>query len=346
MKDEIPSSIKNFLMLTISVCLSLLICYAVEYNVIYKNIKVKAGDIKTLEYGSSNYQVEEFVKNIYGEEISLKKDINTKKVGTQNITVIANKNGVKKEIPLKVNIKDTTAPDIKIKEESISVPVGEEYNVLNNLQSVSDKVDGNIEYQQKEVVNDTVDTNYYTVYGNVDTEEAGVYPITVKAVDKYGNLSSITYNVEVKEKQVISAENNISAGSNINNNAIATGDVGGLVNLAYSLVGSRYVAGGADPSVGFDCSGFVYYLYSRIGINISRSSYTQMYEGTGVSYEAAQPGDILSWGYAEGAPTHSALYVGGGKMIHATNPSTGVIVSDVAAWTRGSGTRVIAVRRI
>lgn len=347
MKDEIPSSIKNFLMLTISVCLSLLICYAVEYNIIYKNIKVKAGSVKTLEYGSSNYQVEEFVKNTYGEDISLKKSINTKKIGTQDIVVIATKNGVKKEIPMKVEIKDTTAPNIEIKEENISVSVGEDYNVLNNLKSVSDKVDGNIEYQQKEVVNDEVDTNYYTVYGNVDTEEEGVYPVTVKAVDKYGNLSSVTYNIEVKdERKPYTSNNNTAVNNTINNNALATGDRAGLVNLAYSLVGSRYVAGGADPSVGFDCSGFVYYLYSQIGITISRSSYTQMYEGTGVSYEAAQPGDILSWGYAEGAPTHSAIYVGGGQMIHATNPSMGVVVSDVASWTRGSGTRVIAVRRI
>ena len=349
MKDEIPSSIKNFLMLTLSVCLSLLICYGIEYNIVYKNINVKADSIKTLEYGSSNYKVEELVRNIYGEDISLKKDIDTKKVGTQNIIVVATKNGVKKEIPIKVKVKDTTAPEIKIKDENISVSVGEDYNVLNNLSSVSDKVDGNIEYQKKEVVNDKVDTNYYTVYGTVDTEEAGVYPITVKAVDKYGNLSSVTYNVEVKDEVVpytSNNNNNLEVNNTINNNTIATGDKAGLVNLAYSLVGSRYVSGGTDPSVGFDCSGFVYYLYSQIGITISRSSYTQMYEGTGVSYEAAQPGDILSWGYSEGAPTHSAIYVGGGKMIHATNPSMGVVVSDVASWTRGSGTRVIAVRRI
>ena len=59
-----------------------------------------------------------------------------------------------------------------------------------------------------------------------------------------------------------------------------------------------------------------------------------------------EPGDILLWGYSAGVPTHSAIYVGNGQMIHATNPRQGVIASDVAAWTRGSGTSVIAVRRI
>ena len=346
MKDEIPSSIKNFLILAICICLSILVCYIIEYNIIYKNIKVKANSIKTLEYGSSNYEVEDLVKNVYGEDIHLKKDINTKKVGIQKAVVIANKNGVSKEIPIKVKVKDTIAPDIKIKEENISLSVGEKFNALNNLKSVSDKVDGNIKYQDNDAVNDKKDTNYYTVYGNVDTYEEGVYPVTVKAVDKYGNLSSITYNVEVTEE--VNYENNINSRevSNPVNVSAPTRDKSGLVSLAYSLVGSRYVAGGADPSIGFDCSGFVYYLYSSIGISISRSSSTQMYEGVGVSYDNAQPGDILSWGYSAGAPTHSAIYVGGGKMIHATNPSMGVVVSDVASWTRGSGTRVIAVRRI
>lgn len=118
-----------------------------------------------------------------------------------------------------------------------------------------------------------------------------------------------------------------------------------LVQLAYSLIGSPYVAGGNSP-LGFDCSGFVQYLYSRVGISISRSTSTQIRDGVAVSYENAQPGDILLWGYSDGVPTHSAIYVGNGQMIHATNPRQGVIASDVAAWTRGSGTSVIAVRRI
>ena len=81
-------------------------------------------------------------------------------------------------------------------------------------------------------------------------------------------------------------------------------------------------------------------------ISISRSTSTQIHDGVAVSYENAQPGDILLWGYSAGVPTHSAIYVGNGQMIHATNPRQGVIASDVAAWTRGSGTSVIAVRRI
>lgn len=219
------------------------------------------------------------------------------------------------------------------------------------MDSVYDKVDGVIDYQQKEIVNYDVDTNYYTIDGNVDTNVSGVYPVVISAVDKYGNKSSVTYNVvvedKVQEEVVDDSSNNNSSNAVINyqNDYTPVADVNGLVNLAYSLIGSPYVAGGTTPS-GFDCSGFVQYLYSMMGVNISRSTSTQIHDGVAVSYDNAQPGDILSWGYVDGVPTHSAIYVGNGQMIHATNPRQGVILSDVAAWTRGSGTRVIAVRRI
>ena len=71
-----------------------------------------------------------------------------------------------------------------------------------------------------------------------------------------------------------------------------------------------------------------------------------MYDGVGVSYENAQPGDILVWGYAGGYATHSALYIGNGQMIHAANPSQGVIISSVDWWLRGSGTTILSVRRV
>lgn len=180
----------------------------------------------------------------------------------------------------------------------------------------------------------------------MDTTKPGTYEVVVRAVDKYGNQSSVTYSVEVSEKvEEVASVSNANSSSNYQNDYVASGNMTSLVQLAYYLIGSPYVSGGNSPA-GFDCSGFVQYLYSQIGISVSRSSSTQMYDGVAVSYENAQPGDILIWGYSSGVPTHSAIYVGNGQMIHATNPVQGVIASDVAAWTRGSGTYVIAVRRI
>ena len=117
------------------------------------------------------------------------------------------------------------------------------------------------------------------------------------------------------------------------------------MQIAYKYIGYPYVSGANGP-YSFDCSGFVQFVYSQVGKSISRSTSTQILDGVGISYDNVQPGDILSWGYTDGVPTHSALYVGNGMMIHAANPSQGVLLSNVAAWTRGSGTRVISVRRI
>lgn len=230
------------------------------------------------------------------------------------------------------------APVIKFKEESITITKGDTYNFLDNIDFVSDSVDVNLSYQEKYIVNDVVDTNYYTIDSNVDSNVSGEYLVTVKAVDKSANVTTSSYKVIVEEPIVnyrTVLYNNLPANSNANQ----------LVSIAYSLIGSPYISGANGP-YGFDCSGFVQYVYAQVGISVSRSATTQINDGVGVSYDYAQPGDILSWGYVDGIATHSALYIGNGQMIHAANPTQGVIMSDVAAWTRGSGTRVIAVRRI
>ena len=343
MKTENIPSKRKLLATTMFLFTSLMICYFYEYHKVYQSIDVTVSNSAVIEYGSPNYDIRTVVDSVDGEIVSIKKDIDTTKVGPQEIIVEVEKNQIIKEVPIMVEVKDTIAPKIQLKKEVISLTEGDSFDALSNLTSVYDKVDGELEYQKQEIVNSEVDTNYYTVDSNVNSDVPGTYEVTVTAVDQYGNEPMVTYSVEVSEKVEEVAP--VVTQPIYKNDYVATGDMNSLVKLAYSLIGSPYAAGGNSPA-GFDCSGFVQYLYSQVGISISRSSSTQMYDGVSVSYENAKPGDILIWGYSAGAPTHSAIYVGGGQMIHATNPVQGVIASDVAAWTRGSGTHVIAVRRI
>ena len=343
MKTENIPSRRKLLATTMFLFTSLMICYFYEYHKVYQSIDVTVSNSAVIEYGSPNYDIRTVVDSVDGEIVSIKKDIDTTKVGPQEIIVEVEKNQIIKEVPIMVEVKDTIAPKIQLKKEVISLTEGDSFDALSNLTSVYDKVDGEIEYQKQEIVNSEVDTNYYTVDSNVNSDVPGTYEVTVTAVDQYGNESMVTYSVEVSEKVEEVAP--VVTQPIYKNDYVATGDMNSLVKLAYSLIGSPYAAGGNSPA-GFDCSGFVQYLYSQVGISISRSSSTQMYDGVPVSYENAKPGDILIWGYSARAPTHSAIYVGGGQMIHATNPVQGVIASDVAAWTRGSGTHVIAVRRV
>ena len=339
MDAQSGSSIKRFFIVLILINIIVVCCYTYTYNKVYRSIEINTIDSAIIEYGSSNYSISELIDNVDGEIVSIKKDVDTNLVGKQEIVVEVEKNSIVKEIPIVVEVKDTVAPEIKIKEETVSIEQGSDFDLLSNLESVSDVVDGELEYQMKEIVNDEVDTNYYTVLGTVNTEIVGTYDLTVKAVDKYGNISTVNYLLNVNPKPVISISNRVD------DSYISIADTNVLVQKAYSLIGSSYVSGGNTPS-GFDCSGFVQYVYSQAGISISRSTSTQINDGVAVSYANAQPGDILLWGYSNGIPTHSALYVGNGLMIHAANPSQGVLISDVAAWTRGSNTSVIAVRRI
>ncbi len=100
-----------------------------------------------------------------------------------------------------------------------------------------------------------------------------------------------------------------------------------IVNTALGYVGYPYVYGGASPS-GFDCSGFVKYIYGLYGYALDRTASQQQQNGTHVDTSALQAGDILC--FANGSYVgHVGIYIGGGKFVHACNSSTGVIVTEL-----------------
>lgn len=122
-----------------------------------------------------------------------------------------------------------------------------------------------------------------------------------------------------KRKTTIVASNTPSRGS-------ANG--GSIVDRALSFVGTKYVYGGSSTS-GFDCSGFTKYIYAGSGISIPRSSYSQFSSGSKVSKDNLQPGDLVFFStYAAGA-SHVGIYIGGGRFVHASNPSSGVKIDGI-----------------
>lgn len=93
-----------------------------------------------------------------------------------------------------------------------------------------------------------------------------------------------------------------------------------VVDYAKNFIGVPYVYGGSTPS-GFDCSGFVQYVYKNFAISLPRTSYSQMYAGYAVSTAEMEPGDIIV--FRGGG--HVGIYVGDDMYIHA--PNTGRSVS-------------------
>lgn len=103
-----------------------------------------------------------------------------------------------------------------------------------------------------------------------------------------------------------------------------------IVSFAKQYLGYPYVYGGTTPSGGFDCSGFVYYVFNSCGYSISRSCTVQAQSGTAVSRSELQPGDILFFNNtSNGAIGHTGIYIGNGTFIHAANPRRGVVTDTI-----------------
>jgi len=120
---------------------------------------------------------------------------------------------------------------------------------------------------------------------------------------------------------------NGSSASKPSGGSVSTAKVTGsqIVSKAKEYLGVPYKYGGTTPS-GFDCSGFVYYVYRSLGINISRTQTAMYSQGKAIKKSELKPGDLVFFQntYKAGI-SHVGIYVGDGKFIH--SPSSGKVVS-------------------
>lgn len=107
-----------------------------------------------------------------------------------------------------------------------------------------------------------------------------------------------------------------------------------IAKYGCQFIGNPYVYGGTSLTNGADCSGFVYRIYANFGYSLPRTSYEQRSAGSSVSYDEAQPGDLICY------DGHVGMYIGGGKIVHASNAKTGIKVSNATYRP------ILAVRRI
>jgi cell wall-associated NlpC family hydrolase len=102
---------------------------------------------------------------------------------------------------------------------------------------------------------------------------------------------------------------------------------GGVVGVAMRYLGIPYVYGGASPS-GFDCSGFIMYVYGQVGVSLPHNAAMQYGYGTPVDRSQLQAGDLVFFN----GLGHAGIYIGGGQFIHAPHTGDVVKISSLSGW--------------
>ena len=131
---------------------------------------------------------------------------------------------------------------------------------------------------------------------------------------------------------------NSSASKTSSNNSTSTAtsststsvSASSVISYAEQFIGVPYVYGGTTPN-GFDCSGFVQYVYAHFGVSLPRTSEAQSTIGSAVSVSSAQPGDLIFWG-GVGSAYHVGIYLGGTSYIAAPKTGESVSVKSFQYW--------------
>ena len=156
-----------------------------------------------------------------------------------------------------------------------------------------------------------------------------------------GSSTPRTGITDTIDKQTDNSSTNNNQELNDSSSNVSTSSKGADV-LAYAMqfVGYPYVYGGSSTS-GFDCSGFTQYVYKHFGVTLNRTAAAQSSNGTAVSRSNLQPGDLVMFG----SPiNHVGIYAGGGRIVHAANPSRGVTTDTINSGYYN--TNYVCARRI
>ena len=202
--------------------MSILVVSAMMFLVVgcSKDLKVTIKDNLEVEYGDKLDHSLLFDKDNSDEGITVKevKNFDAKKTGEQEITVVFGDSDDKtKEETIKVSVKDTKKPVIKLKKEKVEITAGDKFDAASNIESVKDPVDGDLEKSKDKKLT----KNGYLITSDVNAKKAGSYTVKVTAYDVNGNKAESSYKVTVKKKpqeQTPTQNNNQSSGNGYTSN--------------------------------------------------------------------------------------------------------------------------------
>ena len=159
------------------------------------------------------------------------------------------------------------------------------------------------------------------------------YGTALKITGTSGDWTAVTINGQagyVYSQYVAEGTISVSGAGN-------SSDLGNqIAQYALQYVGYPYVWGGTTPA-GFDCSGFVQYVYKQFGYTLNRIACDQALNGVAVDINALQPGDVLCFYSGSDYIGHVGIYIGDNKFVHASTSTTGVIISELSGYYYNRG---------
>ncbi len=238
-------------------------------------------------------------------------------VETQTTRGWLRKDKLKKDEPVKEQpVEEQPTQEVQIKTKYINSTTVNVRQEANTTSSIVTTVPVNTEVQ-------------------VYSEENGWSKVKVNNVEGYISSSLLSDNkqetsrAQKSTRKSSSTKNKTSKkATNTTANVPASGNGSSIVATARKYLGYKYVYGGSSPSTGFDCSGFTSYVFKQHGISLNRTAAGQYSNGVAVSRSNLQPGDLVMFGKSR--INHVAIYIGGGQIIHASTPSTGVRIDSLS----------------
>jgi len=152
----------------------------------------------------------------------------------------------------------------------------------------------------------------------------------VKAFQTAQSLSSDGIVGSITGKQLNSLY--ITKDGQSNNTQPRQEKVNAIISIAKEYIGVPYLWGGTSPETGFDCSGYVQYVFAKNGISLPRVSRDQYTVGTPAEFNNLQPGDLVFFSMAKnGNVDHDGIYIGNGQFINSSS-SKGVTVYNLGPY--------------
>ena len=132
-----------------------------------------------------------------------------------------------------------------------------------------------------------------------------------------------------KANTVVSAIRYSSNKPTVTSSSYDSGTGSAVVNYALKFVGLPYVYGGKSLTTGTDCSGFTMLVYRHFGYSIARGARGQMRNGVAVNKSDLKPGDLVFYSEGGAKPTHVAIYIGNGRIVHESTPGRGCVTASL-----------------